>query len=268
MKKKLLGFVLALAIVLAAAGCSSAPGALTFKPEDEDFKYPAVLKYEIKDTEKSATVGSVEYTIEKGQSETSSGVIDVLYLRSIIKIESKTMETEVMMYPQTFQPIYCHKKNIDSVNPESNWESKTDYSADSINIQLDADATAFNPSSTDGLTVPISGICYDSETILMLIRALDLEKGQNAAIQLMNTQTGISDSTIVSVNSEAQEIEINALNGSEGKIKYNCRQIGVGSTGIVSRPVAYIWVSDDVNRLPLKIEQAYYTYTLVEYTLS
>ena len=268
MIKKLLGSIIVLVMVLAASGCSSTPEALTFRPEKDDFKYPITLKYTVKDTEKSATVGTVEYSIEKGTDDTGSGAIDVLYLRSKVSIENKVMETEVMMYPKSFQPIYCIKKNTDNENPENNWESKTDYTSESINIKLDAAATAFNPESTDGLTVPLSGICYDSETILLLVRALDLEKGQNTAAQLMNTQTGISDSIILSINAEAQELEISGLNGSEGKAKYTCMQIGVGSTSIVSRPVAYIWVSDDINRLPLKIEQVYYTYTLVEYTLS
>ena len=268
MIKKLLVGIVALIMMLTATGCSSTPEALTFRPEEDDFKYPITLKYTVKDTEKNSTVGSVEYSIEKGTGETGSGTIDVIYLRSKVSIEAKVMETEVMMYPKSFQPIYCIKKNTDNENPENNWESKTNYNAESINIQLDAAATAFNPESTDGLTVPLSGVCYDSETILLLVRALDIEKGQNTAVQLMNTQTGISDSTVLSVNSEAQELEISGLNGSEGTVKYNCRQICVGSTSIVSRPVAYIWVSDDINRLPLKIEQVYYTYTLVEYTLS
>ena len=277
MKKKLLCGFLALMLMLLATGCSTTPEALTFTPESEDFKHTVALKYTITDTESKAEIGSMDYRIEKGSHETDNGTIDVIFVRSTVSMQAviegsdekktKVMETEVALYPKSFRPIYCSKKLTDSFDSKLNWESYTDYTENSIDIKLNASATEFDPSSTSGLNVPLSGVCYDSETILLLARTVYLAKGQSASLQLMNTQTGISDTTLISVNSEVQELTVTGLNGNEEAVKYNCLHMGVGATSIISRPVSYIWISDDVNRLPLKMTQVSYTYTLTEYTL-
>ncbi|MBS7262459.1 MAG: DUF3108 domain-containing protein [Eubacteriales bacterium] len=274
MKKKHILILIVLCLTMLLTGCGSSGADELVLRADADPVASFTFAVSGKTQSGEAVSGTYTYAVSKGRHTTPSGDIDAIVVDTVNTQTAvgktktgeeitKTCELTacVKLYTDSLRPIVCEKRQLVDGGAQPGWSSTCTYADSKAAIRLIADDKTLLDKGEGTTEIPLSGVYYDSEELLILLRAIELTPGSTTALQTMNTQSGVSDFLSIVVAAQTETIE--ALGG-----QYVCWQVSVGSASLFTKPEIVFWITNDINRLPLRFKQSDTVYDLTAYKVN